>query len=755
VNANCSFTIPEREKEKLLMKMNLLNKERRFFKSLSKGKTFDNALEAFSLLSKSLCHFDFRTVRKDYKAFHDYLLNNYGKRHTVTCLKAFYSEAVKYSIGDSVPGIMTDWYKRDKDNFICRLKSLKPLLVHNDVIITRMTLTMLRSYEAIELPLVPDLSTVTLPSKGAEGFKTISDHFRWFLNDSSYALSIKEVFNREKDAVKEKLTSDDLPFSTKKGPNGPTCTTGAHQAMVFDDDKIDLLSNLANFTRKGDFGKVIRDQKDYIEAGFPDLCDRKTKDRSKQFEGRITFVPAPGGKSRLVALGNYWLQESLRGLHKVIYRVLSTLPQDGTYKQESQFDRCLAASKIGPCWSYDLTAATDRFPLEIQESVLEFLDPDLASVWSETLRSLTFEYEGQSIKYQVGHPMGVYSCWAIFTLTHHFVVQYAARLAGYTYFSDYAMLGDDICIWNSGVASKYEGLIKLLDVSISIHKSFIPRSLTGPCNVEFAKRIGRNGVEITGVSPKQNIDAWSSYKNWPNFASWLVEHNFILGSLTLQEILKLARLTKSQSLNLCLMIYVWELLRHPTFVGLTDFIPEEYLSKLTAKRLIEARLELLTDQSSDLMSDLFDIEEQNKEDLANFLVVEEAEVDEELLEGLYFTKVLATRLKQIEALDRELSRFIPDEFALEEQEPDPDDPESGTNHLPSIREIEFLPKVKFEDLIQDIYLEGDRKTLRSRFLIKVLNKLLGITLTQPVLNQCEPEEGSKDPDPQDIDEGWF
>lgn len=65
-----------------------------------------------------------------------------------------------------------------------------------------------------------------------------------------------------------------------------------------------------------------------------------------------------------------------------------------------------------------------------------------------------------SVRYTVGQPMGALSSWAMLAITHHFIVQSAAWMAGVvktrTMFSKYAVLGDDIVIWDKATAEKYQ-----------------------------------------------------------------------------------------------------------------------------------------------------------------------------------------------------------------------------------------------------------------------------------------------------------
>lgn len=70
-------------------------------------------------------------------------------------------------------------------------------------------------------------------------------------------------------------------------------------------------------------------------------------------------------------------------------------------------------------------------------------------------------------------------------LTHHVIVQVAARRAGFEKFEDYAILGDDIVIANGAVAKIYLQIIKDLGVDVNLSKSLVSKDSVA----EFAKRI--------------------------------------------------------------------------------------------------------------------------------------------------------------------------------------------------------------------------------------------------------------------------
>ncbi|PHT54893.1 hypothetical protein CQW23_03379 [Capsicum baccatum] len=74
------------------------------------------------------------------------------------------------------------------------------------------------------------------------------------------------------------------------------------------------------------------------------------------------------------------------------------------------------------------------------------------------------------VAFLYGQPLGYYSLWSLFALSHHYVVWLAAKRV-YPQrtipFKDYALLGDDILITDALVAQQYRILLDKLGVTIS------------------------------------------------------------------------------------------------------------------------------------------------------------------------------------------------------------------------------------------------------------------------------------------------
>jgi hypothetical protein len=164
----------------------------------------------------------------------------------------------------------------------------------------------------------------------------------------------------------------------------------------------------------------------------------------------------------------------------------------------------------GPYYSFDLSAATDRFPLALQERVVRSLlnSTEKAKAWSEILSNKEFyvPWEDKFVKYEVGQPMGAYSSWAVFALSHHIIVQYAAYLIGEYPTKKYILLGDDIVIGGDLLAKTYKELIGALGVGISEHKTHVSIN-----TYEFAKRWFRNNIEVSGLQVNAFMETWKSY----------------------------------------------------------------------------------------------------------------------------------------------------------------------------------------------------------------------------------------------------
>jgi hypothetical protein len=142
-----------------------------------------------------------------------------------------------------------------------------------------------------------------------------------------------------------------------------------------------------------------------------------------------------------------------------LFKILKQIPQDGTFNQLKPIERLqnrFSRSLKGGLSSIDLSAATDRLPIELQvillESLLKGLVPDPASFarsWADLLvkrdylvvpdqsrlhydfpDSLIIKGKEVLVRYSVGQPMGALSSWAMLAITHHAMMQFSSKGPG-------------------------------------------------------------------------------------------------------------------------------------------------------------------------------------------------------------------------------------------------------------------------------------------------------------------------------------
>lgn len=250
--------------------------------------------------------------------------------------------------------------------------------------------------------------------------------------------------------------------------------------------------------------------------------------------GKLHAKEEPAGKVRLFAMVDAPTQWVLYPLHEFIMERLRLIAQDGTFNQTKPLEALVKSKEL---YSYDLTAATDRLPLPLQKWILGSLFGDaFANHWANLLVSRSYgfyqlgysKWQG-SYKYAVGQPMGAYSSWAMLALTHHFLVQISAWRSRIVpigkWFTQYAVLGDDLVIGNKAVAEQYLLVLNELGMPVNLHKSLV--SHNGTC-LEFAKRTIYKGVDISPV-PVKEMGAAQGLA--PAMVSFALKYNLTLPQL--------------------------------------------------------------------------------------------------------------------------------------------------------------------------------------------------------------------------------
>lgn len=258
--------------------------------------------------------------------------------------------------------------------------------------------------------------------------------------------------------------------------------------------------------------------------------------------GRLGFKEEPG-KLRVFAMVTPLLQTLMHPLHKWIFDRLRAIPTDGTFNQTAPVERLIERFRGEDFWvaSFDLSAATDRLPVQLQQDLLvPLLGEKLASYWRFLLTAMpyglpkiakSYNLGFDRVWYAVGQPMGALSSWAMLALTHHALVQMAAKRAypeRSGWFLLYAVLGDDVVIADRSVAREYLRIMRSIGVEISLAKSLV--SCTG--SLEFAKRTWVRGRDASPISLAEMLVALT---NLGSLAE-LVRKNMKFGVIRLSSV---------------------------------------------------------------------------------------------------------------------------------------------------------------------------------------------------------------------------
>jgi len=87
---------------------------------------------------------------------------------------------------------------------------------------------------------------------------------------------------------------------------------------------------------------------------------------------KLAHLSEPGGKTRTIAIGDYFSQLVLKPFHDQLMEILRSLKTDGTWNQDDAAMR-VKATATHPCFSFDLSKATDRFPAELTRHTLTLI----------------------------------------------------------------------------------------------------------------------------------------------------------------------------------------------------------------------------------------------------------------------------------------------------------------------------------------------------------------------------------------------
>lgn len=438
-------------------------------------------------------------IKRTFKVIH-HLLKNNGTLFTVKYLKTCRLLITRYMCGRPLHN--NDNFIGTKKGFPIKFMFLKSYIDTGSLEKIKFVLTLLNVSRTIKPKvgeIIPvDLSSITNPPK--KSFKTVPGSFIKEFNHQ-YNLDLKI----------HKYSINDFFINLSQGPHGPSVITISETIKYFTTKIMQPMSYLVGMDF---FNKIIGPFYSFCKLHNIQMPNGKNEHPigyhpiefpngfSKNTISNLSIVKDPECKMRVIAIFDYFSQFTLYPIHKQVMKLLTLLPCDRTYTQDPFHNW----QGNDPFYSLDLSSATDRFPVHLQQKLLTYLyskyengfkSYKYAEAWKNLLVNREFNLNDKPYTYSVGQPMGALSSWAVFTLTHHLIVQYCAKKENKFPFENYIILGDDIVIKDNTIARSYIKFMTKLGVDISQQKTHVSKD-----TYEFAKRwIRYDGVSFKELSP--------------------------------------------------------------------------------------------------------------------------------------------------------------------------------------------------------------------------------------------------------------
>jgi len=234
--------------------------------------------------------------------------------------------------------------------------------------------------------------------------------------------------------------------------------------------------------------------------------------------GKISFLQEGGCKARVICLPSFWMQAYYKPLQDELIRRVVMEETDWSQKRlgiSCVYDQNKGAYALQKwmdekkeLYSFDLSSATDRFPLDPQLGYLRGsgLESWVNPVHDAARGKYFVPSNGEVWSYSVGQPMGLNFSFPLFHLTHLAIIEAWANITSKDKPKPvYAVLGDDVIIADKELAKVYKEVITRIGVDISETKSLVSKNL-------------QSFAGFSGVSTTHGIQVFRPFKHSCDFS---------------------------------------------------------------------------------------------------------------------------------------------------------------------------------------------------------------------------------------------
>jgi len=295
--------------------------------------------------------------------------------------------------------------------------------------------------------------------------KDISKDFKLeqsFLTEFEKYLKVR--LENQKNNVQSNLTS--LKVNPIMGPaNGPNGTgkilSADLEAYALSQDKklFEAFAKICDLTENSSFLDYVKRESSSVTRIYesnnkkPKLKTGNNKfkeiDLKKIILRKLVGIPAPGNKSRTVAICDFWTQCLLAPMEKSEENELKTRFSNHScfYSHSLGFKKAL--TECNSDWvSLDATAWTDNFPVQLQRIYLKLrYGVDYANAWYELAAGCSWNIGSTdlTIKYGKGQGMGTKGSFMLASIVDHYVIEFILE-KHYGKVTNYQKVGDDLVV---------------------------------------------------------------------------------------------------------------------------------------------------------------------------------------------------------------------------------------------------------------------------------------------------------------------
>jgi len=170
--------------------------------------------------------------------------------------------------------------------------------------------------------------------------------------------------------VDEWLAGPSFHWTLKTGPNGPALATALTDLKALPTTLVESLKVLD--PRLAPVFEVLQNNGALVDwyQSVVDAGSKRVRTGAKALIRKLSVKDDKETKSRVFAILDYWSQLGLKEFHHHLFKELKRFPQDCSFDQLSG---TRLRNSPGPFISADLSAATDRFPMDLQVGITEML----------------------------------------------------------------------------------------------------------------------------------------------------------------------------------------------------------------------------------------------------------------------------------------------------------------------------------------------------------------------------------------------